>query len=65
MGGPFNPTITPVQSRVHYDDLTDTWHVTVSRQIEVGDGVKREISRQNFATYAEALTFISVFWGNA
>lgn len=65
MGGPFNPQITPIHSSVRYRNRTDKWHVFVSRQIEVGDGRRYESSRQVFATYDAALTYISVFWGNA
>lgn len=66
MDGPFNPDIMPVISKVHYDDILGKWHVTVSRQIKTTvHGSKREIARQTFDTYDQALTFISVFWGNA
>jgi hypothetical protein len=55
----------PVRSTVHYNDVTNKWHVTMSRQIKVGLGVKREIVRQSFDSYDTALTAISFFWGNA
>lgn len=65
MPGPFNPAIYPVRVTIHFNDLDSTWHVTMSRQVSVGSGVKREISRQTFTDYGAALTAISIFWGNS
>lgn len=66
MAGPFNPDIVPIISKVHYNDETGKWVVAVSRQITNGpNGVKYERAKQQFDTYDQALTYISVFWGNA
>jgi hypothetical protein len=63
--GPFNPNIMPVRATTRYNDLIGKWSVTASRQLSLpSGGVRREVSRQTFDTYDQALTFISVFWGN-
>lgn len=65
MAGPFNPNIMPIKATYHFRNRLNKWHVTASRQLTVGDGVKYEITRQLFDDYGDALTFVSIFFGNA
>lgn len=65
MDGPFNPNIMPIHSSVKYLNRIDKWTVFVSRQVKNGDGVRYENTRARFNSYLEALTFISVYWGNS
>lgn len=64
--GPFNPAIMPVKATYIYNDILGKWMVKASRQIQNDRlGVKREVTKQSFDDYAAALTFVSVFFGNA
>lgn len=64
--GPFNPAIMPVKAEYRYDDVQQKWIVKASRQIQNDrHGVKREITRQSFDDYEAALSFVSIFFGNA
>lgn len=65
MAGPFVPGITPIVARIHYLSRTNLWHVTVSRQLEQDGGARYEITRARFETYADAVSFVSTFWGNS
>ena len=66
MSGPFNPDITPVKATYHFISRTGKWHVKASRQIVIApDGAKREYVQQEFSDYEAALTFVSIFFGNA
>lgn len=66
MIGPFNPNIMPIRAIYHYDDVALQWKVTASRWItKAPSGIKREIVRQTFDEYTQALTFVSIFFGNS
>lgn len=66
MDGPFQPNIMPVKATIRYNDTTEKWHVTASRQITVGfGGARREITRQSFDDYGAAVSYFNTFWGNA
>lgn len=66
MIGPFDPNIMPVTSRVRYDDVNNQWKVFASRYIaRAPSGRRYEQLRSTFDEYSEALTAISVFFGNS
>lgn len=62
---PFTLLITPVRATYHFNARTNKWFVKASRQVVNGDGSKREYTKQSFDDYNAALSFVSVFWGNA
>lgn len=57
-----SPLVTPKVAGIHYNDLTQQWHLHMSRQEKTGLGVFQEMDKETFMSLAELIVALLNFW---
>lgn len=56
------PLVTPKVAGIHYNDLTQQWHLHASKQEKTGQGIFQPMDKETFATLVDLLQVLLEFW---